>query len=138
MAKYNVVHICGHTSEVQLFGSGDDRKRRIAWMEKKICSDCYKKEQIEQATANAKKGNLPDLEGSEKQIAWAIQIRQKRIEEMVARAKRAGATAEQLVEVENVSVAVANSKIQSKFWIENRSDLNDALAGDWEKITRKN
>lgn len=76
MAKYEVNFSCGHTEIVQLIGSYKDRDSKIAWMkEHGICSECYKaKKAKENEEINAK---LPILEGSEKQIEWAKNIRLK-------------------------------------------------------------
>lgn len=83
MAHYKINFSCGHTETIQLFGKIADRERRIAWLENSgICSECYKKAQAEQrarATAEAAEAtaDLPQLKGSDKQIAWATVIRAK-------------------------------------------------------------
>ena len=81
--KYNVKFSCGHTVEMQLYGSTRDRERKIEWYEKQVCPDCYKKQLAEErakatveAAEAAKTNNLPELTGSEKQVAWALTIRQ--------------------------------------------------------------
>lgn len=60
--------------------------RKAAWYESKgeLCSVCWKAEQDKKRTADlivateeAKKEELPELQGSEKQIAWATTIRHK-------------------------------------------------------------
>ena len=85
--KYYVTFSCGHEGEVNLYGKAAERDRRIAWYEKEgICPDCYRKmkeeerrKADEELAAYADKieteYNLPELEGSEKQIAWARKIR---------------------------------------------------------------
>lgn len=83
MAHYKVTFSCGHTEEIQLFGKGADREGKIAYFEQSgICSECYKekkqaeREAAEKAAAENVQGlELPALEGSEKQIAWAEKIR---------------------------------------------------------------
>lgn len=90
MAKYDVTFSCGHTAEVQLFGKVKDRQSRIKWLEEcGICPDCYraqkekeKKEAEEKAAAEAKDFGLAELQGSEKQIAWANKIRLAAIENL--------------------------------------------------------
>jgi hypothetical protein len=90
MAKYDVDFSCGHTAEVQIFGKSKDRQSRIKWLERcGICPDCYraqkekeKKEAEEKASAEAKDIGLADLQGSEKQIAWANKIRLSAIENL--------------------------------------------------------
>jgi hypothetical protein len=85
MAKYTITYSCGHTGEIQLFGKMDERDRKIAWLEREgLCPECYKarKEQEHaEATEKAKQEtadlDLPELTGSERQIAWAETIRAK-------------------------------------------------------------
>ena len=79
MAKYTVTHTCGHTQEVNLFGKHTERDRRIAWLETQLCPECKRKQELENAKAQA--SGLPELTGSEKQIEWAMVIRQKWIDE---------------------------------------------------------
>lgn len=85
--KYYVTFSCGHEGEVNLYGKAKDRDRRIAWYEEEgICPDCYRKmkeeerrKADEELAAYADKikteWNLPELEGTEKQVAWARKIR---------------------------------------------------------------
>jgi len=81
MAKYNVTYSCGHTETIQLYGNIEDRERKIKWLsENGLCPDCYKKQKAaERAVAiefiKTECGILPTLEGSEKQVAWAEDIR---------------------------------------------------------------
>lgn len=91
MAKYQVTYSCGHTGEVQLFGKHEDRYDKIAWMEREgLCPECYRKQRQEKRdaeTAAAKEVNaeLPTLDGSEKQVAWAETIRAKFCAELKAK-----------------------------------------------------
>lgn len=79
--KYNVKFSCGHEEVRELFGKVSERERRIAyWQENGICSECYRKRQ-EAEIAEKSKG-LPELEGTEKQIAWAKKIRLEKIEQL--------------------------------------------------------
>lgn len=75
--KDYVTYSCGHTGEVQLFGSNKDRERKIKWYEESaLCPDCYKKQQEERGKALAAKYNLPEITGvSDKQIAFAETLR---------------------------------------------------------------
>ena len=85
--KYTVTFSCGHEATVELFGKTSERERRIAWYEKEgICPDCYRKmkeeerkqEEAELASYMQKietEWNLPEVEGTEKQVAWARKIR---------------------------------------------------------------
>ena len=85
--KYYITFSCGHEGEVNLYGKAAERDHRIAWYEKEgICPDCYRKmkeeerkQADEELAAYADKieteWNLPELEGTEKQVAWARKIR---------------------------------------------------------------
>lgn len=73
--KYEIKHSCGHVETVQLIGKGSDRERRIAWLESQPCPECRRAAEAEHAQKVAEEYALPDLVGSEKQIAWANKIR---------------------------------------------------------------
>lgn len=76
MAKYQVTFSCGHIEEMQLFGKVKDRERKIEYWERNgLCSECYRKQQLEAATKKAGEMGLPELQGTEKQVAWAQKIR---------------------------------------------------------------
>lgn len=75
-----VVYSCGHKAHVTLYGKSEEQERKRKWCEEQgICPSCYA-EQMKQdraALLSMRKDeySLPDLEGSEKQIAWAEKIR---------------------------------------------------------------
>lgn len=75
--KDYVTYSCGHTGEVQLFGSSKDRERKIKWYEESaLCPECYKRQQEERCKALAAEYNLPEITGvSDKQIAFAESLR---------------------------------------------------------------
>lgn len=83
MAKEYITFSCGHDGCVTVFGRSRDRERKLDYFrEQGICPACWeKKRQEERAKAaaeaeeHAEKEGLPALEGSEKQIAWAMTIR---------------------------------------------------------------
>ena len=83
MAK--ITHSCGHTQTHQIYGKHSGfggREEKIAWLEGRLCTKCWKAEKDEQrakesaeAAEQAKASGLPELTGSEKQVAWAERIR---------------------------------------------------------------
>ena len=89
MAHYNVRFSCGHEETIELFGKIDDRLKKNEYYEQKgLCSCCYKKHQEEEKAKmteyikeQSNELNLPLLEGSEKQVAWAMDIRHNWIEQ---------------------------------------------------------
>ena len=83
--SYEITYACGHTGEVEFYGKERDCEWRAEQEAKKICQDCVEKkkeEETAQAKAWAKEKGLPDLEGTEKQIAWAEVIRKRLFEDL--------------------------------------------------------
>lgn len=79
--KYTVHMSCGHDETVELFGKSEDRDKKIKRMEEcGICFKCRKKLREKQMQEFNKAHDLPDLQGSEKQINWANSIRKSLIE----------------------------------------------------------
>ena len=77
--KYDVTYSCGHTGTVELYGKTSERESKIRWYETTaVCPECYKKQQ-EAAAETTNKYELPDLEGSEKQVAWAKKLMESAI-----------------------------------------------------------
>lgn len=75
MAKYTVTHTCGHRSDRTLYGKHSERDRKLAWWAGQPCAVCIRAEETRRAQAHAGTRSLPDLIGTEKQIAWAERIR---------------------------------------------------------------
>lgn len=75
MAMYEVKHACGHVETVDLAGPYKTREYRLEQMRSEICPACRKKELEEKSRAKG----LAELNGTERQVAWALQIRIKSI-----------------------------------------------------------
>ena len=89
--EYEIDFKCGHTETRDLSNKpAGDRAGFAAWLAKTQCSECFaasapkrKKEYAkkfaaearEQAQEAATKMGLPQLEGSEKQVGWALTVR---------------------------------------------------------------
>lgn len=89
--EYEIDFQCGHTEKRDLSHKpAGDRAGFAAWLAKTQCSDCFstsapkrKKEYAkkfaeearEEAQAAAEKMGLPQLEGSDKQVGWALTVR---------------------------------------------------------------
>lgn len=89
MSQYTIEFSCNHTEVRNIVGKEKDRQGKADWIARGVCSDCYKQQlaaerQKEQSAqmATAAQFVLADLEGSEKQIAWAEKIRAKMIVEI--------------------------------------------------------
>ena len=89
MANYDIKFSCGHVETRNIIGKVKDRERKIEYFkEYGLCSACWeaeKKHQFEEqnrkAAEEAKEYGLPELTGTEKQVAWANTLRQNWIAE---------------------------------------------------------
>lgn len=127
MAKYEIKHTCGHTETVNICGTNvhGERDHKIACLESKPCRECAAKAAAEDAV----KAGLPKLSGSEKQVAWALDIRNEMIATLEDEGKQVIArraekcTDEQVAEVRaNIAKAIGNVKAvkDAKWFIDNR------------------
>lgn len=92
-------HICGHTSQEQMYGKMDSRYQRALSLGQYPCPDCKRMQGEE-------RGCKP-LMGSDKQCAWAGDIRQAYL------SKHPELSAEEC----------ANLSQSAKYWIDNRNNL---------------
>lgn len=87
MAKYTVqCSDCSTEMQVSLFGPNKDREWKLEKLDW-VCDDCKAKRLLAQGRAAAEKTadlGLPELTGTEKQIAWANQIRAAAYEKRIA------------------------------------------------------
>lgn len=79
MAQYNIHHTCGHEETVQIYGTNvhGERQHKAEWLESKSCRDCERKAMREENLTGA-----AELEGSEKQVNWANDLRANAIGEI--------------------------------------------------------
>lgn len=100
MARYRTLlkMACGHEEYHDLNCTSREYENRLKWYEdvyakERVCADCYKAEQdrIRQAEREKTKAesemrkasmDLPELSGSEKQVAWAESIREKLLQQI--------------------------------------------------------
>lgn len=124
MAWYDITYECGHTTRKQLYGKMSDRDRTVEWYKTIKCPECEAKAQAEKAEADG----LPQLTGSEKQIAWAIQIRNKAIEMFDAEirhyiSKHKNADMDLIDKTkESINKWIAK-ETTAKYWIDNRESI---------------
>ena len=143
MAHYDVDHSCGHTVEVELFGKTSQRYEKIEYLERGLCPDCYRerkqeerKQENERAAKLAKSLSFSQLEGSEKQIAWATTIRQKVYEDICQSEEQHPAYGYTLV-AEAISLETS-----AKWWIDHRNTYFSLITrtiaanypADWQAI----
>ena len=131
MANYDVKHVCGHNFTHKLYKSHEERWRKIDNLKLMVCPDCFRKKKQKQELAESEKRNLPELKGSEKQITWALSIRNTQIiklEETAERIKEISATNPQLANEALELIESVVNETDSRFWIENRYEMFD---GQW-------
>lgn len=117
MAKYTITHTCGHQKVYQIVGAIADRDRKVAWLESQDCPECRKAAEKAAAESAAEKSPFAEiataeLTGSEKQIAWAKDIRNKVISELPSIIPAA---------IYAETNQVFASKTEAKWWIDNRN-----------------
>lgn len=96
MAWHPGTYSCGHTGRVQITGPVKDRQWRASRIFSELCPECKqeklhadRQEAARSAAERAEEMELPQLVGSEKQVSWALQIRQKFIEDSKEHIERA-------------------------------------------------
>lgn len=129
MAKYTVTHNCGHEREYQFFGKYEDRYKKIDWLEGMPCPQCRVAAEKAAAAAEREKQeglNLPGLTGSQKQVAWAEDIRAQFVADVLA---SAAPGVDAFAEWGQSELGVAVARLTSaKFWIDNRNASTAAMA----------
>lgn len=103
MANYYGTYICGHTGVVKIIGPVQDRERKRKYYFSKMCPDCHeakqyekRMEEIEEAIKLAEEWELPHLNGTSNQTAWANRIRIQTLKDFYAKCNEC--TPEQAIE----------------------------------------
>lgn len=122
MAWENVNYSCGHAERQQFYGHHTDREAKREWMERGVCPDCFraqkeeeKKQENERAASLANEIGFAPLTGSDKQIAWAQSIRQKKYEALAASLNHPNPKAAYALMAEAMSLETS-----AKWWIDKR------------------
>jgi hypothetical protein len=91
MAMYDGTYSCGHEGRVNVIGPGKDRQWKADAHFRGLCPECWEQKKLEErekanaeAAKKAKEMELPVLEGTEKQVAWANTLRQDLIDKIDA------------------------------------------------------
>lgn len=87
MAKYHGTHVCGHEGIACVIGPIKDRQWKIDKYFERKCPDCEQQEREQkikkenyEARKKSEEMELPQLTGTEKQIAWANTLRLQFVE----------------------------------------------------------
>lgn len=143
MAKYWITYKCGHEIEKLLYGKIKDRENYISWAEEQLCPNCQRRIYHNEALADAETNGYPKLEGSEKQVAWAIDLRYtfvRKIEDDIrakrGRIERFSEESEEeknarlakfeksLSEFKEIQDSLLANKTNAKYWIDNREYID--------------
>lgn len=136
MAKYNVTYKCGHEDRVELFGKMSVREWRLEQMAGELCPECQKKAEMERLKKQEEEDGLPSLTGSEKQIAWAMKLRDdtlnslrmtgQRVEVEIQTCQKKGKNDDSLKllkEYINTTMLYLSEQTESKFFIDRRDEF---------------
>ena len=148
MAWYYGTYACGHEGRVNVIGPTKDREWKVNHHFEKLCPECYEKwqqEERERKSIEAQKETetleLPELEGTEKQVSWAITLRVdllKWVEKTLSdyarynRTLRWRAHDDRIVsfKIEEAKLAIdllCKSETSAKFWIDHRADVTEVI-----------
>ena len=141
--KYKIVYACGHIGTVQLYGKNSDRDRKVKWLESHaLCQACQADENREKAQAAIKETanlDLPNLEGSPKQIDWALVIRAKKVQE--ARIFIDPGVPEEIRERARKFYNWYTGQTQASWWIDHRDESPKATCRlerrTWDKEDKR-
>lgn len=114
MAWFYGTYACGHNGRVNIVGKMSERQKKADRYFSRICEECRIKEQKEEAKKSAEKSakyEFPELQGSEKQVAWANTIRLEYYE----RCEKEKSNVDHII----------TKEVQAKFWIDNRTHLDE-------------
>jgi len=162
MAWYYGTYRCNHDGRVNIIGPVKDRQWKADREFSKMCPECWKKhleekrqKANEEAAKLAQEMELPELFGSEKQVAWANTIRQNLIEAFGKVAENEKAL-EELDKCYNIKVAkeevleirdyIIENKTDARYYIDNRDtriayiiekEMKEALKSEEEIIREK-
>lgn len=139
--KILVTMKCGHDEMKELFGSNKEREKKI-WYFKNccMCEECEKKAR-EEANAKvdeeSKKLALPQLNGTEKQVAWANSIRSNMIKKLETELSKYKDSKN--YNIKNIVLAFINMKINARWFIDNRDNTISSIIkdADFKKILNK-
>lgn len=137
MAKYDVTHSCGHTQTHHISGPLRDREGRVERLSDQLCTECWQAAQQAErerksAEAAAANSHLPELRGSDKQIAWAETIRREKLHDGRVEEYRERTPEEHKADLETY-VSWVISQQSAAWWIEHR----DMTVGDLLRVAAR-
>lgn len=132
MSRFKVIHACGHEVAHAYAGPEGGLQKREEWLRKRPCQECWRSEQAGLAQAQSRDWNLPPLEGTEENKAWAEVIRikaiaqnheyHKRLTSSKGLEKQPMALREAIVSAADAALDEVRGKADAAWWIEHRFD----------------
>lgn len=124
--RYHIVYKCGHEENVNLNGR-QNSQNYADWLAAGVCKECYQAQKLAERKAYNEAEGLPELTGTERQVAWADKIRyelHKKIKNVL----------NVYYEDEGKSEFMGWLKGQSeaKFWIDNRDKDASEIICYWQ------
>ncbi len=124
--KYNGTYTCGHDGVCDVVGPGKDREWKIRKHFSGPCPECaaqIARERAEKAAQDAEEQGVPALVGSDKQIAWATEIRASFLREVEAENMRAdGPNADAIL------THIITNCTRASYWIDCRGQSAKSIA----------
>lgn len=129
---YEVKYACGHVGTVNITGKSSERENRLNYLATCDCVDCHKAKKEQECQAFEAAEKLPQLSGSEKQIAWAKTIRREKLNEIKEFLNRFKSD-----EGTKAFEDWAKNQSSAAFWIDNRSACAQQIAWLWKNEITK-
>lgn len=142
MAWYYGTYSCGHEGRTNVVGPTKDRGRKVEWHFSGLCPECYKKKQEEKRDAENKEAaeksaemELPELSGTEKQVAWANTLRVKVVDSLNLRCNKIEAALKEkgldtipgeeigMKEIHDSMQHFIKSHTDARYWIDMRGEV---------------
>lgn len=129
--KTAIEHVCGHTTTADITGPSThgQRERKAEWLATQLCPACARaqrdaahRQQAEDAAHTVVASHWPALTGSEKQIAWADQIRVAAVADMEQRLTKQ-LTADVAEQALAYWTHAALRQTDASWWIDNRARI---------------
>ena len=127
--------VCGHTADREVRGSTLERQRQVDVMSKGLCLECYHAELNRVAAKAAEEAGLPELQGTDKQIVWALSTRNKLVDEMEGLRT---IMSDELGEAEFIAVYSAmKAQTSASWWIERSDSSTESVIREIRQLTSK-
>lgn len=154
-SERTVIFSCGHEGTVMVSGNQTQKREMAEYLARnRVCPDCYRREKAAEKKARdaelereVKKLGLPELNGTEKQVAWALNLRRKFMADIESRIiyieenlnhKRSfeQKSAQRLLEnmnvqntedIREIANEILKTKSEAKYWIENQMYIDNRI-----------